>query len=508
MQDNFAVNAFSIDNLPKLKTFRSYMASSYDKAGGNYDFGNYEFVDGGEAIMLDVDGPGVITRIWSANPEGTIKIYLDGSEKPQVDEDFNGFLARLPLAYGNGSGMGASIKRDVKDTAFGRTTYCPIPFNSRIRITVTPHPGLYYQINYHLFDHEESIQSFDPSNIADLDSTKKSFIWDKNSLDKSLIFEQGTMSLAPGERKTLFDKNGQLEINYLSFEVDYPNDDIQARHIMESLLLRGYWDGNAENPEQGLNRKASIKSPLAAFFLDYGTKDDTNTILINKTGNKYSCRFPMPVKERALLEIINKSCLSVNEIKYEIGYKMLESFDENMGYFHALYHAEDSTYGHDLGNYRDKVMYLVSDDNNSYPVLKTWGRGHFIGCSFIADISETPFQRAMCESDEAVFVDDDPARTMWGTGNEDYVNDAWGFHKVFDKISGGKYENGVMMGYRFHISDCIPFSKKLRFTLEHGSSNNCTASYRSVAYYYLADIGPDEFIDGVPQRRVTNFWKA
>lgn len=35
------------------------------------------------------------------------------------------------------------------------------------------------------------------------------------------------------------------------------------------------------------------------------------------------------------------------------------------------------------------------------------------------------------------------------------------------------------------ISDSIPFKKKINFTFEHGSSNNCSADYKSVAYYYL-----------------------
>lgn len=41
-----------------------------------------------------------------------------------------------------------------------------------------------------------------------------------------------------------------------------------------------------------------------------------------------------------------------------------------------------------------------------------------------------PSVRSVIESDEAVSVDDDPARTMWGTGTEDYLNDAWGLHTI------------------------------------------------------------------------------
>ncbi len=132
--------------------------------------------------------------------------------------------------------------------------------------------------------------------------------------------------------------------------------------------------------------------------------------------------------------------------------------------------------------------------------------GHVIGSCFHADLSETPYTRAAGESDEAVFADDDPHRTMWGTGNEDFVNDAWGFHDVVGALSGGRATRSDMFGYRFHLPDVITFRKKLAFTLEHGSSNNCTAKYRSVVYYYLKAGGPNRFIDGVPGRDMKRYF--
>jgi hypothetical protein len=95
---------------------------------------------------------------------------------------------------------------------------------------------------------------------------------------------------------------------------------------------------------------------------------------------------------------------------------------------------------------------------------------------------------------------------MWGTGNEDYINDAWGAHEVMTPLHGGKPGNDSIFGYRFHVSDCIPYSKKLDFTLEHGSSNNCTAVYSSVAYYYESRPQPNDFVDGVPDRVTTNYF--
>jgi len=35
-----------------------------------------------EHVMMDIAGPGAIVRIWSANPAGTLRIYLDGAATP------------------------------------------------------------------------------------------------------------------------------------------------------------------------------------------------------------------------------------------------------------------------------------------------------------------------------------------------------------------------------------------------------------------------------------------
>jgi hypothetical protein len=34
-----------------------------------------------EYVLLDVKGPGMIARIWSATPTGTLRLYVDGAEK-------------------------------------------------------------------------------------------------------------------------------------------------------------------------------------------------------------------------------------------------------------------------------------------------------------------------------------------------------------------------------------------------------------------------------------------
>jgi len=46
--------------------------------------------DGGKRyVLLDVAGPGAIVRLWSANPAGTLRIYIDGESRPVVEATFD-----------------------------------------------------------------------------------------------------------------------------------------------------------------------------------------------------------------------------------------------------------------------------------------------------------------------------------------------------------------------------------------------------------------------------------
>jgi len=47
--------------------------------------------------MMDAAGPGAIVRIWSANPAGTLRIYLDGAEQPVIESPMSEVLGgKLP----------------------------------------------------------------------------------------------------------------------------------------------------------------------------------------------------------------------------------------------------------------------------------------------------------------------------------------------------------------------------------------------------------------------------
>ena len=102
------------------------------------------------------------------------------------------------------------------------------------------------------------------------------------------------------------------------------------------------------------------------------------------------------------------------------------------------------------------------------------------------------------EGNEMVYIDGGATPAIEGTGTEDYFSSGWYFDRG---IYSAPYHGVVIKdearsrvsAYRWHIEDAIPFTKSIRFTIEHGTGNNEAADYSSVAYYYLAGPSPAPF---------------
>jgi hypothetical protein len=88
----------TLDHLPELEGSHTAMASTWDRSGGNFDGWNFKRVEDGRNILLDVDGPGCVHRIFTGwlgegndilnkpGPAGThIQVFLDHAEQPVFD---------------------------------------------------------------------------------------------------------------------------------------------------------------------------------------------------------------------------------------------------------------------------------------------------------------------------------------------------------------------------------------------------------------------------------------
>lgn len=330
---------YCLDNLHVLKKARARMASSYDRRGGNFDFGNFEDIAGDEALALDADGPGVITRIWSANPAGRIRLFRGEDHAPLLDEDFADFLRQSPLRWGNGTKEENPQAREGAilpgDKTLGYTSYLPIPFSERLRVHLSPIQALYYQINYTQFeqgppslDLQREALFTEPERYAPV---RKQWAWTWEDIASQYEVEKRRIDLSPGEKKDIFHQKGRAIIKAIRVTVPWPETPRAAEHLKEKLLFRGYWDKDAvtspclgEGPPQApVHPSPSIQAPLAAFFMDMNGLENYASALIQKNGNAYACRFPMPFQQEGRLSLHNASILPVENVQVEIVWEPL-----------------------------------------------------------------------------------------------------------------------------------------------------------------------------------------
>jgi hypothetical protein len=72
--------------------------------------------------MAEMDGPGCIFRIWSANPQGLIRFYLDGDTKPTYEWDFHKLFTGTIDPF-----IEPLVWTATKQPRFGRRRFCPSP---------------------------------------------------------------------------------------------------------------------------------------------------------------------------------------------------------------------------------------------------------------------------------------------------------------------------------------------------------------------------------------------
>jgi len=139
-------------SLPYAKTAKQYQIASTDSAGHNND--RITIAPGATATILNVTGPGIITRIWftvdSRDPNFlrklVIKMYWDDETEPSVNVPFGDF-------FGCGFEYRQYVSQYLGMTSGGYICYFPMPFEKSAKIQIVNETSqevyaFYYQINY------------------------------------------------------------------------------------------------------------------------------------------------------------------------------------------------------------------------------------------------------------------------------------------------------------------------------------------------------------------------
>jgi hypothetical protein len=444
--------------------------SSYDRASksptenwfANNDCGQYLRVEDRagrkEYVMMDAAGPGAIVRIWSANPEGTLRIYLDGAEQPALESPMSDILG----------GKYPGLRRPISgEYSKGWNLYFPIPYAKHCKVT-SDKGGFYYHVNYRTYEAGTTVETFQAGQIRDLAAQIEKLaaqLANPRGEETDAAPEAVDLPLAPGE-SVRNEFQGPKAFTRFVLRVTANNRDAALRGLVAKIAFDG--EPCVEAPLGDLSGSAPGINAYESLPLG-----------MTKAGDMY-CHWLMPFKESAVVELVNHSKEAVS-IKGEFVMKDYQWTDRSM-HFHAKWRGEF-----------DVPTRPMQDWN----YLTAKGKGVFAGVAFAID---NPVKDWWGEGDEKIYVDGETFPSHFGTGTEDYYGYAWCWPGLFTHAyhsqsrCDGPGNYGRTSVNRFHILDRIPFTTDFKFDMELWHWNaKCKVNMAVTTYWYARPGATDGF---------------
>jgi hypothetical protein len=445
-------------------------------------------------VLADMVGPGCITRIWSANPDGAgrIKIFLDNAKEPVIDATLQSLLA----------GYWKTKLGDKEITPFpdpiacersrGYNLYFPIAYAKHCKITIEK-PDIYYHVDYRTYPKGTELETFSLDALAKahevVDTVQDQLTSVATGKFKKPLYtidlKQSTglgKTLEPGESmKISFDGPGairRLQIRVTDFLRE--GQTFKEAEALRGLVLVGTFDG-ASQPQ--------ILCPVGDFF---GSSPGVNEykslpfysgrLADSKHTPKeaeFTTYWAMPFQKSAVFEVRN---LGKHKAMVDLhGMNGSYKWSDRSMHFHAKWRTEN----------------LKTRPFRDWTFCDLKGKGVFVGDMLSLC---NPVTAWWGEGDEKIYVDDEKFPSWFGTGTEDYFGYAWSDPKPFQHAyhnqtrCDGPGTKGHTSVNRFHILDCIPFEKSFRFDMEiwHWTPN-ITIPYAATSYWYAQPGATDDF---------------
>ena len=438
--------------------------------------GFIEKYEDGSILAADIKGCGVLVRSFFATPRaGHIEIYVDGGETPVVDMP----LADYVKAKGRYEGLDGLV---YVTEALGNNNYVPITFNSSLKIILREGWGKYFHFSYRLFDSDTEVEPT-PACLTD---EQYSALREVNAIlsDPGVApccndGARRTVSCAipSGASATVLETEGEGAIGELKLKINTEMSELDWYAVMQKLELSIFWDGE-ESP--------SVWAPVGDFFATAGGKCYQTLPMGKCDDGWFYCRFLMPYENGAKIVLENLSELNL-AVELEMTSAALSHGIEEYGRFHAKWSM-------------NRFLPERKDRELDYTVLKTEGRGRFLGFDLHinTNVGDKPVHW-WGEGDELFFVDGEKFPSTHGTGSEDYFGYAWCrgdyFSRAFHSQNWTTTLRGVPGDYnnvRFHLLDSIGFHTGFEGAIEKTWEDE-VVQYASTAYWYLDKNGTDPY---------------
>lgn len=269
--------------------------ASTDPSGRGEDHGHFLRRDGDTCVLAEMVGPGVIVRLWSANPAGRLRVFCDGEDEPRIDGPFADlFTGELP----------PFVPPIATHASGGWISYFPIPYAKACRVVVSElrDPGaLYYQVQYLTYPPATPMRTFTRDlpvgEQRELASVLRAWRAPGSMpVAHDAVSHATHASLASGKEHEVFAVAQAGTI--VDLRVDLEPHTAAA---MRGLELLAAWDGN----------EPSIRAPVGDFFAcGFGVTPYRGLALGWDDDGGY-CRLPMPFGARARVWLRNSGAESV-----------------------------------------------------------------------------------------------------------------------------------------------------------------------------------------------------
>ena len=260
--------------------------------------------------------------------------------------------------------------------------------------------------------------------------------------------------IMPGETLEVADLTGPGMVTHIWITV------AQNEFAWPRLLrFRVYYDGH---------KTPSVDAPLGDFFaVGHGAERDVNSMMVRDSsfGRARNSYWPMPFQKSCRITVTNEGQRVLPIILWHVDYRSYQSLPEDIGYFHAYYRQE-----------------RPARSGQNYAFLDTKGTGHYVGTVLSVVLTQISW---FGEGDDLFYIDGAKQPQIYGTGTEDYFNDAWDLRDASALWTGTPIAEGELPGsrlsaYRWHVPDPIAFTKSIWAGIEHsGWTSNPDGSVRS-----------------------------
>jgi hypothetical protein len=416
----------------------------------NDDRGHYvRTVDGPggkEYVLADTTGPGCVARLWSANPQGTLHVDIDGLRVWSVD-----FAA---LLAGKVDGVPEPL---AGMRSKGGNCHLPIPFGKSLVLSCTA-GDLYYHVDVVQFAPGTGVKSFAP---AQLQSASPAVQQCAEALQKgawSNVWNSTVYlpkAIAPG---------GVLQWLEIGVKPGAPRAEVLDVLQRSRLVVR-------------VGDETTVDVPLVDFFGAGPAWCPWRSLgLQANEGFSAICTLPMPFPSRGIVDVRTEGERGNVEFTCGMGIGVPEGgLPDDTLLFRASYHQQ---YG------------MPTLPRRDHRVLDATGKGRFVGCTLRIRNSSRIWWG---EGDEKFTVDGEAFPSWFGTGTEDYFGYAWCEPTPFQSPLHAQIECqgpmnfGFTQLHRLHLLDSVPFERSFRFDLEVWHwVEQAKVDYATVAYWYGA----------------------